>query len=53
MALYRAKEEGRRAFRFFEPEMDARARARRLLETDLRRALAAGQFELYYQPLVP
>ncbi len=52
MALYRAKEQGRRAFRFFEPEMDARARARRLLETDLRSALRAGQFELYYQPLV-
>jgi diguanylate cyclase (GGDEF)-like protein len=52
MALYRAKEEGRRAFRFFEPEMDARAQARRLLETDLRRALGAGEFELYYQPLV-
>jgi diguanylate cyclase (GGDEF)-like protein/PAS domain S-box-containing protein len=52
MALYRAKEEGRRAFRFFEPGMDARARARRLLEIDLRRALPAGQFELYYQPLV-
>jgi diguanylate cyclase (GGDEF)-like protein len=26
LALYRAKEDGRRAFRFFEPEMDARAR---------------------------
>ncbi|MGH6798257.1 MAG: putative bifunctional diguanylate cyclase/phosphodiesterase, partial [Roseiarcus sp.] len=52
MALYRAKEEGRRAFRFFEPEMDARAQARRLLETDLRRALGAGEFDLYYQPLV-
>ncbi len=52
MALYRAKEDGRRAFRFFEPEMDARAQARRMLEIDLRRALGAGQFELYYQPLV-
>ncbi len=52
LALYRAKEDGRRIFRFFEPEMDARARARRLLEMDLRRALTAGQFELYYQPLV-
>ena len=52
MALYRAKQEGRRAFRFFEPAMDASARARRLLEIDLRRALPAGQFELYYQPLV-
>jgi diguanylate cyclase (GGDEF)-like protein/PAS domain S-box-containing protein len=52
LALYRAKEEGRGAFRFFEPEMDARARARRLLEIDLRRALTAGEFELFYQPLV-
>ncbi|WP_245412110.1 sensor domain-containing protein [Methylocella silvestris] len=52
MALYRAKEEGRRACRFFEPEMDARAQARRRLEVDLRHALAASEFDLYYQPLV-
>jgi len=29
----------------------ARAQARRQLETDLRRAIAEGQFELYFQPL--
>jgi diguanylate cyclase (GGDEF)-like protein/PAS domain S-box-containing protein len=52
MALYRAKEDGRRVFRFFEPGMDARLRARRALELDLRSALAAHEFELYYQPLV-
>ncbi|WP_395665235.1 putative bifunctional diguanylate cyclase/phosphodiesterase [Methylocella sp.] len=52
LALYRAKEDGRRATRFFEPGMDARARARRQIEIDLRRGLAAGEFELYYQPLV-
>ena len=52
LALHRAKEEGRRALRFFEPGMDARAQARRRLEVELRRALAAGEFELYYQPLV-
>lgn len=52
MALYRAKEDGRRIFRFFEPGMDARLRARRAMELDLRNALAAGEFELYYQPLV-
>ncbi len=51
-ALYRAKEDGRRIFRFFEPGMDARLRARRTLELDLRKALLAGEFELYYQPLV-
>jgi len=52
IALYQAKEDGRRVFRFFEPGMDARLRARRTLELDLRKALAAGEFELYYQPLV-
>jgi diguanylate cyclase (GGDEF)-like protein len=52
VALYKAKEDGRRIFRFFEPGMDARLRARRTLELDLRNALAAGEFELYYQPLV-
>ena len=52
MALYRAKSDGRGAFRFFEPEMDARMQTRRVLELDLRQALAAGEFELHYQPLV-
>jgi diguanylate cyclase (GGDEF)-like protein/PAS domain S-box-containing protein len=51
-ALYRAKEDGRSIFRFFEPGMDARLQARRTLELDLRNALAANEFELYYQPLV-
>lgn len=52
MALYRAKADGRNTFRFFEHEMDARLQARRLLELDLRKALAGGEFELFYQPLV-
>jgi diguanylate cyclase (GGDEF)-like protein len=52
MALYRAKSEGRGTARFFEPEMDARMQARRRLEVDLRRAIAHGEFELYYQPIV-
>ncbi len=52
LALYRAKAEGRGTYRFFEPEMDARMRARRALELDLRKALANNEFELYYQPLV-
>lgn len=50
LALYRAKAQGRGTFRFFEPEMDAQAQARRVLENDLRKALAAGEFELHYQP---
>ena len=52
MALDRAKDEGRGTFCFFEPGMDACMQARRELERDLRQALAAGQFELHYQPLV-
>jgi diguanylate cyclase (GGDEF)-like protein/PAS domain S-box-containing protein len=52
LALYRSKQEGRRTFRFFAPDMDACARARHSLECDLRDALAAGEFELFYQPLV-
>ena len=51
-ALYRAKTAGRGTYRFFEADMDARLQERRLLERDLRQALAGGQFELHYQPLV-
>jgi diguanylate cyclase (GGDEF)-like protein len=52
MALYRAKSEGRGSWRFFEPEMDVKAQARRSLELDLRQAVATGAFEVYYQPLI-
>ena len=52
MALYRAKAAGKSTFRFFEPEMDAQAQARRQLEIDLRSALLAGTLEVHYQPLV-
>ena len=52
LALYRAKGDGRGTLRFFEPDMDAQMQARRVLEQDLRKALAGGEFELYYQPVV-
>jgi predicted signal transduction protein with EAL and GGDEF domain len=52
MALYRAKEEGRGTFRYFEPSMDARAQARRMIELDMRAAVRNGEFELHYQPIV-
>jgi diguanylate cyclase (GGDEF)-like protein/PAS domain S-box-containing protein len=52
MALYRAKADGRGAAHFFEPEMDRRIQARRVLELDLRKAYANGEFELFYQPLI-
>jgi diguanylate cyclase (GGDEF)-like protein len=50
MAMYAAKSAGRRTWRFFEPSMDAHVRARRLLETDLRKAIAGEALEVYYQP---
>jgi diguanylate cyclase (GGDEF)-like protein len=52
LAMYGAKADGRRTYRFFEPEMDARVKARRTLELDIRRAIADGTFELQYQPIV-
>jgi diguanylate cyclase (GGDEF)-like protein len=52
LALYQAKGAGRGTYRVFEPEMDAQMQARRAMENDLRRALAEGQFELHYQPVV-
>ena len=52
LALYRAKEEGRGVFRFFEAEMNERLQARLRMERDLRKALSNGEFELYYQPVV-
>ena len=52
IALYRSKSQGRGAFRFFEAGMDQSLQARRSLEGDLRQALARGEFELFYQPIV-
>ncbi|WP_407186258.1 EAL domain-containing protein [Bradyrhizobium centrosematis] len=52
LAMYGAKAEGRRTHRFFEPAMDASARARLSMEQDLRQALVNGGFEIHYQPLV-
>jgi diguanylate cyclase (GGDEF)-like protein len=52
LALYKAKGEGRRTFRFFEPEMDSELRARRALERDLHKAFANQEFTLVYQPIV-
>ncbi len=52
LALYGAKGDGRRTYRFFEAGMDARAKARRSLELELRQAINDGSLEAYYQPVV-
>jgi diguanylate cyclase (GGDEF)-like protein len=51
LALYRAKQDGRGVFRFFEPALNDEAQTRRQLEIDLREALLEGQFELHFQPI--
>jgi diguanylate cyclase (GGDEF)-like protein len=52
LALYRAKVEGRNRYCFFAAAMETQARDRRELEDDMRRAIACGEFELHYQPIV-
>jgi diguanylate cyclase (GGDEF)-like protein len=52
LAMYGAKADGRRTYRFFEPDMDARVKARRTLELDMRQAITDEAFELRYQPVV-
>jgi EAL domain-containing protein (putative c-di-GMP-specific phosphodiesterase class I) len=52
MALYQTKAKGRNGFNFFEPALREAASARSLLESDLRRAIAQGQLEVFYQPIV-
>ncbi len=52
IALYAAKGCGRGCSRTFEATMDAELVARLDLERDVRKALSAGEFELFYQPVV-
>jgi diguanylate cyclase len=49
-ALYRAKTEGRNTYRFFEAAMGAEIRERRMMEHDLRLAIARNELRLVYQP---
>ena len=52
VALYRAKTDGRNAFRFYDPSMDNHLEATRDLERAVRNARARGEFEVHYQPIV-
>jgi diguanylate cyclase (GGDEF)-like protein/PAS domain S-box-containing protein len=51
-AMYRSKEHGRNAFQYYTQEMNARAAQYLRIQHDLARALDAGEFRLYYQPIV-
>ena len=52
LALYAAKNGGRGQFRFYSADLKDEAEERRLLEQDLREALANEQLQLHYQPVV-
>ena len=52
LALYAAKAEGRTTFCRYDVSLDEKMRARRAIEAGLRTAIAEGQLELHYQPLV-
>lgn len=51
-AMYRAKEEGRNTYRFFDDRMNQESVERLTMRQELRRALEQKQFELHYQPQV-
>ena len=51
-AMYQAKESGRHAYRFFEPEMNLRAVDRQSIEEALRCALKRNELSLHYQPKI-
>jgi diguanylate cyclase (GGDEF)-like protein len=51
-AMYHAKENGRDNYKFFKPEMNARAVKRQALEAGLRSALERQEFVLHYQPKI-
>lgn len=52
IALYRAKNAGRRTYVFYEERMNAEIMTRRQVELDLRNALGNGEFDLHLQPIV-
>ena len=52
LALYAAKADGRGCWRMFEPEMDTRIQARRLLELELRNAVSSKDITVNFQPIV-
>ncbi len=52
IALYAAKADGRRGWRAFEREMDTKIQVRRLIELELRVAVATDAIDVHFQPIV-
>ncbi|WP_339430296.1 MULTISPECIES: putative bifunctional diguanylate cyclase/phosphodiesterase [unclassified Pseudomonas] len=52
IAMYEAKRAGRQQYRFYDHEMNGRARSRLMLEESVRTAIENRDFNLVYQPQV-
>ena len=52
IAMYEAKALGKACHQVFDERMHIRAMALLQLETDLRRAVEGGEFQIHYQPIV-
>lgn len=52
LALYAAKDGGRGRFHFYAQDLHAEAEARSQMEEDLRDAIAKGDLQLFYQPVI-
>ena len=52
LALYHAKSIGRNCFVYFEHSMEVRAREKREMEIELRKAVAMRQLEIHYRPQI-
>ncbi|MCC3862130.1 putative bifunctional diguanylate cyclase/phosphodiesterase [Pseudemcibacter aquimaris] len=50
VALYQAKEDGRRVYRLYDQQMDAETKAQKQIEMDLNKALENNELLLHYQP---
>lgn len=52
MALYEAKQQGRGVWCFYDSGMLSAMLHKKTLETEIHRALDAGEFDVYFQPIV-
>ena len=52
VAMYASKRAGKSRCTWFTDQFDAVRQETRELDTDLRKALAGGEFEVFYQPLI-
>ncbi len=52
LALYRAKEQGRNRYSFYDRELDHRVRSETVFANRMRRAIEDKEFALFYQPII-